>query len=1214
MFTEGLDPHALKWIRENQASSATHQRMDPLRRTGTGTMLGVPPLEKFRSGHLPRTSIPVSHTLRRDSASASGSDMDESSDSEPDTYPSRYSVDSSPREDMVKRQIPRAASRYAYYSSDGYTELSSSRDTRFSQKPRPAKPDRVDGYVQEQEEESDSGVSSEFSSQLVRENGRAGVNIGPYTSNYSPSIASSAVEFGAKAGRTVKLQAEMGTSDAPSAPPIHDYTEDTDSDIRHETDQMSRLGNPNAGLGPRETPSHVTKEPDVPNLKGRTSSGAGVSKFSGTVQARSPTYHASVQGPWYSIFAYEACVRLCLNSWAKGCTEEAPIFLKNECTLLRNAFGLKNILLQPEEELLARNSSELVNEGSVSKPKKAIGRLKIQVRRVRMSTDMPTGCASLSSITTPRLESIKYRLYNAQSTFSSGWESLRRVQVLPQVSASSSFTKHSVAYMNAGAKYIKEVSSLLKMGATTLRSSSTIDSVQETYTCQLRLKSMPDDELVPMQPGSGETHVFFPDSLGDDLIMDVYDSKGACCGKVVAQVASIVEDSTDKVRWWPMYYGPQREFVGRVQLYMNYATTPDDNNPLKCGSSIAETVAYDITLEVAMKSLKFEQRNLVLHGSWKWLLTEFASYFGVSDEYARLRYLTYVMDVATPTADCLTLVHDLLLPVLMKSRSNKNLSHQENRILAEIEEQAGQILAMVFENYKSLDDSVLSGMEEVFRPPSGVPASALGPAMKLYTLLHDILSQEAQIKLCCYFQTAARKRMRRHLLETDEFLTCHADASVMDVVAFTTAYKKVISLCNNTKDEIFTDIEIHNQHILPSFVDLPHLAANIYCAELGNRLRAFLIACPPTGPSPPVADLVIATADFQKDLSSWNIRSEKTVDAKQLFHIYIMLWIEDKKRALVEACRLDEVKWSGVRTKHMTTPFVDNMFDRLTDMLTEYEVIISRWPEYSVVLENAIADVEKAIVNSLEKQYADVLSPLKESLAPKKFGLKYVQKLAKRKPSVPYVIPEELGILLNSMKRLLDLLLPRVEGHLRSWESCLQGGVGGTAAGERLSEAAVILRSKFRNYTNAIVEKLVENTHLQSTTKLKKIMKDSKEMGMESDIKSRMQPLKEQLKEMINQLNKIFETQLFISVCRGFWERMGQDILSFLEHRKENRAWFKAAKVTVNGIDDTFASKMQELLGNSLKESDLQPPRKIMEVRSILCQDTPVQKSFSAYY
>lgn len=43
--------------------------------------------------------------------------------------------------------------------------------------------------------------------------------------------------------------------------------------------------------------------------------------------------------------------------------------------------------------------------------------------------------------------------------------------------------------------------------------------------------------------------------------------------------------------------------------------------------------------------------------------------------YAICRYLSYVMDVATPTHDCLTLVYDLLLPVKEKSKSV--LSHQE---------------------------------------------------------------------------------------------------------------------------------------------------------------------------------------------------------------------------------------------------------------------------------------------------------------------------------------------------------------------------------------------------------------------------------------------------------------------------------------------------------------------------------------------------------
>lgn len=182
------------------------------------------------------------------------------------------------------------------------------------------------------------------------------------------------------------------------------------------------------------------------------------------------------------------------------------------------------------------------------------------------------------------------------------------------------------------------------------------------------------------------------------------------------------------------------------------------------------------------------------------------------------RYLSYVMDVATPTADCLTLVYDLLMPVVMKGHGKNTLSHQEvwmklsnfeaytncflllygswcycfvssfskllfcyiciflvyctfpdldtssntnlhkfwlphqNRILGETKDQIEQMLALVFENYKSLDESLPSGIMEVFKPATGLAAPALEPAVKLYTLLHDILSPEAQTTLCHYFQ------------------------------------------------------------------------------------------------------------------------------------------------------------------------------------------------------------------------------------------------------------------------------------------------------------------------------------------------------------------------------------------------------------------------------------------------------------------------------
>lgn len=140
-----------------------------------------------------------------------------------------------------------------------------------------------------------------------------------------------------------------------------------------------------------------------------------------------------------------------------------------------------------------------------------------------------------------------------------------------------------------------------------------------------------------------------------------------------------------------------------------------------------------------------------------------------------------------------------------------------------------------------------------------------------------------------------------------------------------------------------------------------------------------------------------------------------------------------------------QVKFSSLPTQHSTTSFVDDIYERLKGALAEYDVIISRWPEYTFILENvrtilliwtsmhirmleafnfsmltlffrlmrcfmyekAIAEVEKAVVESLEKQYAEVLSPLKENTMPMKFGLKYVQKFAKGH-GCPYITTSDV--------------------------------------------------------------------------------------------------------------------------------------------------------------------------------------------------------------
>ncbi|KAA0038672.1 uncharacterized protein E5676_scaffold455G005750 [Cucumis melo var. makuwa] len=1220
MFTEGLDKSALRWVREKDGTFGTSNlryRADPFTGVGAGTGargFGLPPPSNFRSGHLPASAIPVSRPISGrvdDSASASENDM--STDSEEDVYGVRYSLDSSPQHSRVpNRSTYRYGNSLQGRSNNGsdyfFSDVSSSRETlvggghrqmadRMTSK-NGRYPTKQNGFTED--ESSDSGASSEFSTTQVGGsiNGALPRNRASMASEgYSSSLPSRVTVGNAptKDLQNGRFSDDDGEDDIPSAPPLFASSQEIKQCAERSQDVKFN------GTHDHTTPSGVampqgnkSNDQFVRPMNSEAACNSG--------SARIPTYNASALGPWHAVIAYDACVRLCLHAWAME-NMEAPMFLENECAVLRDAFGLRQVLLQSEDELLVKRNSELVNESAPTKAKKTIGKIKVQVRKVKMGLDPPTGC-NILALRTPavNLETIKYQFSSFQSAVASGWHALHKIRVAPRIPPNSSLSRQSMAYVHASTQYIKQVSKVLKAGVTTLRSSSSsYEVVQETYPCLLRLKSLAEEDAVKMQAGSGETHVFFPDGLGDDLIIEVQDSNSKHIGRALLQIAAITDNPAEKLRWWSIYREPEHELVGKIQLYVNYSASTDDNSHPKCGS-VAETVAYDLVLEVAMKVQHFQQRNLLLHGSWKWLLTEFASYYGISEVYTRLRYLSYIMDVATPTADCLTLVYDLLMPVVMKGHDKSTLSHQENRILGETRDQIEQILALVFENYKSLDETALSGLMEVYRPATGVAAPALEPAVKLYTLLHDILSPEVQTSLCHYFQVAVKKRSRRHLSETDEYMGNSNEGSLVDTVTMSTAYQKMKSVCLDIRKEISSDIEIHNQHILPSFVDLPNLSASIYSTELCSRLRSFLIACPPTGPSPSVAELVIATADFQRDLARWSISPVKGgVDAKELFHLYILVWIQDKRLSLLETCKLDKVKWSGVRTQHSTTPFVDEMYDRLKETLSDYEIFICRWPEYTFVLEQAIADVEKAIVEALDKQYADVLAPLKENLAPKKFGLKYVQKLAKRSVS-SYTVPDELGILLNSMKRMLDVLRPKIESQFKLWGSCIPEG-GNVIPGERLSEVTVMLRAKFRNYLQAVVEKLIENTKLQSATKLKKILQDSKEAVIESEIRNRMQPLKDQLSNTINHLHTVFESHVFIALCRGYWDRMGRDVLSFMENRKENRSWYRGSRIAVSVLDDTFASQMQQLLGNSLQEKDLDPPTSITEVRSMLCKD-----------
>ncbi|GAU34404.1 hypothetical protein TSUD_217440 [Trifolium subterraneum] len=108
MFTEGLDPNALRWVKEKEvpfSNPAMRSRNDLINgmKSGSGRGFGLPPPSKFRSGHLPANAVETFD-------SGSNTDMDASVDSEEEMPRPRYASDyafsdvSSSRETLAGRQ------------------------------------------------------------------------------------------------------------------------------------------------------------------------------------------------------------------------------------------------------------------------------------------------------------------------------------------------------------------------------------------------------------------------------------------------------------------------------------------------------------------------------------------------------------------------------------------------------------------------------------------------------------------------------------------------------------------------------------------------------------------------------------------------------------------------------------------------------------------------------------------------------------------------------------------------------------------------------------------------------------------------------------------------------------------------------------------------------------------------------------------------------
>lgn len=196
-------------VHYNTPMSTHRARIDTLTglRSG-GRSAGLPP-SKFQSGHLSGV-IPVSRVIHGESDdNGTASDNDMCTDSEEEVYGGRYSLDSSPQDERLpggsaargyynyaQRRAPLYASESAF-SDD--VDVNSSRETIGRGIAHVAEravrganryPERSSAYTEE-EEESDSAASSEFSTTQVGTNSGTVLRSATYASEgYSSSVPS----------------------------------------------------------------------------------------------------------------------------------------------------------------------------------------------------------------------------------------------------------------------------------------------------------------------------------------------------------------------------------------------------------------------------------------------------------------------------------------------------------------------------------------------------------------------------------------------------------------------------------------------------------------------------------------------------------------------------------------------------------------------------------------------------------------------------------------------------------------------------------------------------------------------------------------------------------------------------------------------------------------------------------------------------------------
>ncbi|GMH43665.1 hypothetical protein BSKO_11587 [Bryopsis sp. KO-2023] len=576
-------------------------------------------------------------------------------------------------------------------------------------------------------------------------------------------------------------------------------------------------------------------------------------------------------------------------------------------------------------------------------------------------------------------------------------------------------------------------------------------------------------------------------------------------------------------------------------------TTPTPN------VRVSPYMLYECLLNTAMKVGSCGSSKLVLEGPWKWLLEEFAQLYKIRSGYTLLAHLKWVLrpDVRTCTVDCLELVLQEYT-TLIQQRDERGLCEHEMTELRQIGRECKELLGRVFENYFSLTKTRQSGMVEgTLLQPDGPP-----PVLQLAFLLLESwrptgmeIAEQGQ---------GSQGSSRGGGYAPNGYSQMHTPSQYRpgpgEEAGKLREYKEVEALAKTLRNNLECDMTIHLSNILPPCVNLPAVVAGVYCEGFTAKLRGLLSQIPPEHPAVEAVDMVVSVGRLQEYLVRHNLlpslEADAYLDAIQLFGPCVLDWITAAEMQMVARCQALqagsknelccwELPEGRSENPYALSPIIAEMIKVLRDQMAKFKHIVIYWPAMGPFLERAISSVLRAAVAAVSKQCG----------APN-FG--------SRSHGGPGLAAQE-AMMLNSLQTLLEQVA-EWEQTLTEWcagndvgASCLEFEVAmGDASmppmvGAHFGQAVKELRTDFCETTIHICDRLAGIILSHPANLVADILHWSG-VPEEPDVHEKMGSLMHTLEQAIQNLRPFLNSRVFVSVVRGLWDHVAQDLFKFVDN------------------------------------------------------------------